>query len=314
MVARDQGILTAHSHLLAFNQLSLFKSSGDIQVLYSIGLWRFKEDYQPSPLHIDSHIYLALETTSPLVYYPLKGLDVPHTAQHPKFRRGWGWGGLWAIEFFYHVASSRYPNSLYLLSLGERHNTISPGMPVNGFWIWNRLFIFWQTCKYICECTHERVVWLSALRRACMEYGAFRPSFPEQDMSTHQLERTATSPARFTSYLRQNLSSSPLVPTYIQKLSLGNTQSPLRNYVLVPGGRYLFTALDSGKIQLWDLGPHAGVSISPEPVASMVVKDGQLLKCHGPTTDGQGLNLVVWVTYYEYVLLKAQRSRIRHIT
>jgi hypothetical protein len=112
-------------------------------------------------------------------------------------------------------------------------------------------------------------------------------------MTVLQLEHAATSPARFVCHLRCKLPTS-LQPVYTRILSIrANQGNRLESYFLVPGGRYLLTSLQSGRIQLWDLGFSSNMAIPPNPIASIDVECFTRVQCLGPTGDGQGIRIIV---------------------
>jgi hypothetical protein len=111
-------------------------------------------------------------------------------------------------------------------------------------------------------------------------------------MTISQLEHAATSPARFASHLRCNLSIGTVQPIYTRILSIRTKDTALDSYFLVPGGRYLVTSLRSGRIQLWDLGFSSNMAIPPNPIAFIDTEHFINIRCLGPTGDGLGIRIV----------------------
>jgi hypothetical protein len=117
-------------------------------------------------------------------------------------------------------------------------------------------------------------------------------------MNVSQLEHAASSPARFVSHLRRNLSRGTIRPVYTRILYVGpDSDTTLESYFLVPGGRYLVTALRNGRIQLWDLGFSPHMAISPYPIASTDIQNFMNVRCLGPIGDGLGIRMVAMSNY-----------------
>ena len=57
--------------------------------------------------------------------------------------------------------------------------------------------LFSKTCKALQPSTRQRVVWVAALHRVCLENALFLPSFPISDMSNLELEKSAMAPRRW---------------------------------------------------------------------------------------------------------------------
>jgi hypothetical protein len=143
-----------------------------------------------------------------------------------------------------------------------------------------------KTCKALELATRQRIVWVAALHRVCLDNTLFLPSFPIPDMSDLELERAAMAPRRWvelTGKQRSNDFSEMLHPRTTRIINNGDN---LRLFI-VPGGRYLVTA--GNGLFVWDLGYVS--SIDCKLVASVG------LGCHHDicgiqaTSDGKGLIL-----------------------
>jgi hypothetical protein len=110
-------------------------------------------------------------------------------------------------------------------------------------------------------------------------------------MSVDQLEHAATCPERFAAFLRRGLLEYALKDPYQRVLSY-RRDSEFETYILVPGGRFLLTALTDGDIELWDLGYMPNMLIEPEPVAFMAAEHFLGVRSVRPTSDGLGIRLV----------------------
>ncbi|KAJ6586337.1 hypothetical protein DFH09DRAFT_1143153 [Mycena vulgaris] len=129
-----------------------------------------------------------------------------------------------------------------------------------------------KVSKSVSDATHERSVWIDALRRVCVQHDIYVPSFPLTEMSTSELEHAATACRRFTSHLRHEFQKRRIVwprsIRYIEPVSLGEDFEHLRMF---PGGRFLLTVWGC-TLRLWDLGHHQNAS-SMKLIASFPIVD-----------------------------------------
>jgi hypothetical protein len=112
----------------------------------------------------------------------------------------------------------------------------------------NRRFIFAGTYR-------------SANSLTRVEHGIFRPTLPEDSMSTKQLEYAALSPPHFVdNYVAVCLLSLSYHCLLGSSLS-GGRISDIPWFNLIPGGLLLITVMTTGLIQLWDLSfiPNAAI-------------------------------------------------------
>ena len=133
---------------------------------------------------------------------------------------------------------------------------------------------------------------MNVLRRVCVHYGVFAPTFPVEDMTVSQLEHSATSPTRFLARLRRELPSGLIQPVCTRMLTKLPAHSAFRDTILVPGGRFLFTRSPGNIIELWDLG------FVPDSVIRLIASehfDDQLIVIQylQPTGDGLGILVIV---------------------
>ena len=139
-----------------------------------------------------------------------------------------------------------------------------------------------KTCKALELATRQRIVWVDALHRVCLDNTLFLPSFPIPDMSDLELERAAMAPRRWIG-LKQHLNefSEMLHPRTTRIIKYAN----ISHLFIVPGGRYLVTA--GYGLSVWDLGYVS--SVDCKLVASVKLREN-----FGPclvqaTPDGMGL-------------------------
>ncbi|KAF5386884.1 hypothetical protein D9615_001554 [Tricholomella constricta] len=155
-----------------------------------------------------------------------------------------------------------------------------------------------KTCKYLCDVTYQRSVWLHVARRVCVSRGLFLPSFPLEIMSRRALEHVALSSSsyRFCRMLIEMDADKPLIPGSIHILdsrcaSFTNPPRQSRELYLIPGGRYLITRSDTA-INLWDLGIDIAGRMRPLPVAALQSSAVEVYNPR-PTDDGLGILLFV---------------------
>jgi hypothetical protein len=64
---------------------------------------------------------------------------------------------------------------------------------------------------------------------------------------------------------------------------------------LIPGGRYLVTASNAGRISVWDIGYTPAAVINPYPLVSTVLPQPPIELLIQPTKD-HGFRILVWYT------------------
>ena len=149
-----------------------------------------------------------------------------------------------------------HPSDILALRHVRRHQKFSLHKPVNFFHI--------KTCKALQLSTRQRVVWVAALHRVCLDNTLFLPSFPISDMSDLELERSAMAPRRWielcNAFKEKHLNefgTLPLRPA--RNINLKALTATPKDYhastklFLVPGGRYLVTS-SSEALSVLDLG------------------------------------------------------------
>ena len=127
-------------------------------------------------------------------------------------------------------------------------------------------FIIIKTCKALQPSTRQRVVWVAALHRVCLDNTLFLPSFPISEMSDSEIEKTAMGPRRWIELCdafekqHHNDPGAILHPraTRIMNDSLASDfDSENFRIFIVPGGRYMVSysiVLEGHGISVWDLG------------------------------------------------------------
>ncbi|KAH8828585.1 hypothetical protein DL96DRAFT_1011414 [Flagelloscypha sp. PMI_526] len=108
-----------------------------------------------------------------------------------------------------------------------------------------------QTCTTLYSISKERVLWIHCLNHLIQTTRLYPPSFPMDEMTNDQLEAAANAPLRFRCNLANGHTSS--APTRYLEIDLSVAPQTVRNFVLVPGGRYLVT-LKRQVVCLWDIG------------------------------------------------------------
>ncbi|KAJ7185709.1 hypothetical protein C8R46DRAFT_982472 [Mycena filopes] len=164
-----------------------------------------------------------------------------------------------------------------------------------------------QSSRTLSSATRHRVVWMNALRRVCAAHEVSILTYPMERMSLADLEHAATSPTRFVAQISRDRPSDDgvLVPAFSTRLlqprlpkSVPGPLGTLSLMRLVPGGRYLITASNVGRLSLWDLGYGPAAIINPYPLLSalspVVVLPQQLLI--QPTNDRTGIRVLVYST------------------
>ena len=119
-----------------------------------------------------------------------------------------------------------------------------------------------KTCKALQPSTRQRVVWVAALHRVCLDNTLFLPSFPISDMSDLDIEKAAMGPRRWIEFCvafeKQHLNDPGAVlsprstriinDSFATEVDYGDTL-----FFIVPGGRYL-VSFSSKDISVMDLG------------------------------------------------------------
>lgn len=143
---------------------------------------------------------------------------------------------------------------------------------------------------------------MRALRRVCVEYSCFLPTYPTDEMSLSDLELAATSYYRFSSRLWSELENDQaLLPVAARVLS-PTGRSPhtqgFRDSILVPGGRFLVTRSNGGTVKLWDLGYMPDMLINTHELALLdnPFLDNEFELLLQPTANGLGLILLLVTT------------------
>ncbi|KAJ7016004.1 hypothetical protein C8F04DRAFT_626851 [Mycena alexandri] len=165
-----------------------------------------------------------------------------------------------------------------------------------------------QSSKTLASATLHRIVWMDALRRVCAGHEVSVLTYPIEKMSLRDLEHAATSPARFIAQISKDWSSRAdggLVPAFstrllqprLPKLTPGHL-GELLLMRLVPGGRYLVTTSDIGRMSIWDLGYGPAAILNPYPLLSTVLANTPTQILIQPTKDGKGIRILVYFTVF----------------
>ena len=113
-----------------------------------------------------------------------------------------------------------------------------------------------KTCKALELATRQRIVWVAALHRVCLDNTLFLPSFPIPDMSDLELERAAMGPRRWIELCGALQKEDPTVSEKLHpqrtKVIESHGAGISQQFLLVPGGRFLVTA--GIGLFVWDLG------------------------------------------------------------
>ncbi|KAJ7593121.1 hypothetical protein C8J56DRAFT_1162073 [Mycena floridula] len=157
--------------------------------------------------------------------------------------------------------------------------------------------------KTLHQATQQRIVWIDALLSVCCEYNVSAFTFPVDRMSLKALEYAATAHFRFTRRLWDGLHEDMLEPESIRILALSPRNHPALHIgefcdlMLIPGGRFLLTATDTGLIQLWDLGFIPTTFLKRHAVDSVQTMglDANRPLCVHPNSDGTGVLILALV-------------------
>ena len=154
-----------------------------------------------------------------------------------------------------------------------------------------------KTCKALQPSTRQRVVWVAALHRVCLENTLFLPSFPLSDMSNLEIEKAAMGPRRWIelcgAFEKQHPNDDGVI---LRPRATRIINDLLDTYIhcklfIVPGGRYLVSSspdcisvLDLGYTSSSDCKLIASVGL---PVENSYCKDVTVQA----TPDGTGLTI-----------------------
>ena len=151
-----------------------------------------------------------------------------------------------------------------------------------------------KTCKALQPCTRQRVVWVAALHRVCLDNTLFLPSFPISDMSVFEIEKAAMGPRRWIELCEKQHLNDPAA-TLCPRATRIIDDSPFAaevDYVsteifIVPGGRYLVISAPES-ISVLDLGCTSNSNC--KLIASVEPPEGEYETCIVQATpDGMGL-------------------------
>jgi hypothetical protein len=160
-----------------------------------------------------------------------------------------------------------------------------------------------KTCKALQSSTRQRVVWVAALHRVCLDNTLFLPSFPISDMSDLEIENAAMGPHRWIElcgvFEKQHLNDPGAVlhprATRIINYSLAtDIDYDHTEIYIVPGGRYLLNHSPGHSFSVLDLGYTS--SADCKLIASIRLEgeyhdDFYRLTVHA-TPDGMGLTFL----------------------
>jgi len=155
-----------------------------------------------------------------------------------------------------------------------------------------------QTCKALQPSTRQRVVWVAALHRVCIDNTLFLPSFPISDMSDLELEKAAMAPRRWIelcgAYEKQHLDDPgavlcPRATRFINDSLPIEVNYSITSFFIVPGGRYLVVSSYDGGIYVLDLGYSS--SADYKLIASVGLEGGCNSCIVQATQDGMGLTI-----------------------
>ena len=152
-----------------------------------------------------------------------------------------------------------------------------------------------KTCKAFQSSTRQRVVWLAALYRVCIDNAIFLPSFPVSDMSDSEIEKAATGPLRWIelcgAFEKQHLNDPgvilrPRATRIINDSFATEVVHFTTDFYIVPGGRFLVRCSPEG-ISVLDLGYTS--SADCKLIASVRLKGSYNSCLVQATPDGMGL-------------------------
>ncbi|KAF8805715.1 hypothetical protein BYT27DRAFT_7192079 [Phlegmacium glaucopus] len=150
-----------------------------------------------------------------------------------------------------------------------------------------------QTCRAFQLPTRQRIVWVDALHRVCLDNTLFLPSFSIPDMTVLELERAAMAPRRWielcATFQKQHPNGSGTKLCSRTTRIIDNPPAAMVDnpeIFIVPGGRYLISRSSMG-IFVWDLGYTS--SVDCKTIASVEREGGPYTGMVQATPDGLGL-------------------------
>ncbi|TEB28000.1 hypothetical protein FA13DRAFT_1735903 [Coprinellus micaceus] len=152
-----------------------------------------------------------------------------------------------------------------------------------------------KTCRFICNVTRMRTVWINALERVCARHGVFKPTFPLQRMSILDLEYASLGPRRFLKMLNSIQGDESPLP-YGNRELIFRRRPPLTGaypcdgFYMATGGRFLLVYGEDDSLSLWDLGYNLRAPMKTYPVATLE-RSGELAAA-SQSFDGEGILLV----------------------
>ena len=169
-----------------------------------------------------------------------------------------------------------------------------------GFRCSNQFII--KTCKAFERITRQRIVWVAALHRVCLENTLFLPSFPISDMSDLEIEKAALGPRRWIDLCRafqkqypddNGVTLRPRSTRIINDTFPTKVFSDSTDLFIVPGGRYLVSYSESTEriISVWDLGYTSSSNCKLIASVELPVKDGSSDLIVQATPDAMGLTI-----------------------
>ena len=117
--------------------------------------------------------------------------------------------------------------------------------------------IFIKTCKALQPSTRQRVVWMAALHRVCIENTLLVPSFPICDMSDLEIEKAAMGPSRWielcSAFEKQDINGNGVLRLNPRATRIIKEVQDAIDLFIVPGGRYV-VCRSPKSISVLDLG------------------------------------------------------------
>ena len=169
-------------------------------------------------------------------------------------------------------------------------------MPTSEFSVAQSNEVLFKTCKALQLSTRQRVVWVAALHRVCIDNTLFLPSFPISDMSVLDLERTAMAPRRWIELcgaFEKQHRNDPLRPRATRMINV-RISNAMSDIFIVPGGRYLVTPSPRNSVSVLDLGCTSSAesaSVDCKLIASVKVGHKYDTCKVQATPDGMGLTI-----------------------
>ena len=162
----------------------------------------------------------------------------------------------------------------------------------------NQWSITIKTCKAFERITRQRIVWVAALHRVCLDNTLFLPSFPISDMSDSEIEKAAKGPRMWIelcgAYERLIEPGAILCPRstrIINDLFPSEVDSYCTDFFIVPGGRYLVSSSAGSIISVLDLGYTSSSDCKLIASVELPVKDVSYDFKVQATPDGMGLTI-----------------------